>query len=312
MTHTLKNEIKSVSSFKAEFILLFATISWGISFPAIKISLNYFDPISFVLIRFGLALVFCSMIFFRSLKSFPLSNYFYGIILGVFLYIGSLAQTIGLKFTTASNSAFITGTNILLVPFAQILIIKVKPKIENVIGVIIAFIGLYFLTGMESSYINIGDMITFICAISFAIQIVLINYYLSKSNFIPLLIGQFISMTILSLISLFILNIISQDDIYIKINFESVMLLLFNVLFPTIISFSLATKYQKYTTPVKASLIYNSEVFYAVIFSYILLGEIIKTNQIIGGILILLGILISEFSGEIIKFKKNETQKNNR
>ncbi|MCX7833467.1 MAG: DMT family transporter [Ignavibacteria bacterium] len=299
-----KNKTINVSSFKAELILLFATISWGISFPAIKISLDYFDPITFVFIRFGLSLLLCLLIFYKHLHLLSYKYLKYGLILGVFLYIGSLSQTIGLKYTTASNSAFITGTNILLLPFIQVLIIKQKPKYENVIGIVVAFVGLYFLTGVHYSELNIGDFITFICAISFAIQIVLINYYLEKINFIPLLIGQFIAMTLLSPISLFLFSIIFNGEIYFKFNLVSISLLVFNVIFPTILSFTLATKYQKYTTPVKAGLIYNSEVFYAIIFAYIILGEIIQKNQIIGGALIITGILISEFLGELIKYIK--------
>ncbi len=295
---------KNISSFKAELLLLFATISWGLSFPTIKLSLNYFDPVTFVMLRFGLSLFLCLILFFRKLKTYSFNHIKYGLVLGIFLYIGSLAQTIGLKYTSASNSAFITGTNILLIPFLQILIIRKNPKIENIIGIIVAFIGLYFLTGIEHSPLNIGDLITFICAISFAIQIVLVNYYLLKSNFLPLLIGEFISMTLLSFLSLFFFRGIIFGEVILIFNITSGILLLFNILFPTILSFYLSTKYQKYTTPVKAGLIYNSEVFYAVIFSYIILNEIIQKNQIIGGLLIITGIIISEFYSELKNFIK--------
>ncbi len=294
---------KNISSFKAELILLFATISWGLSFPLIKISLDYFDPVTFVLIRFGVSLIICIIILYKQVRLLTFKEIKYGLILGIFLFLGFITQTAGLKFTTASNSAFITGTNILLLPFIQVIIVKKKPKVENIIGIIISFIGLYYLTGIEHKPLNIGDLITFICAISFAFQIVLLDYYSQKTGFLPLLIGQFITMTILGFFSLSILHSILSEEIYIRLNPASVSLMLFNILFPTILSFILTIKFQKFTTPVKAGLIYNSEVFYAIVSSYFILNEILQTHQIIGGILIITGIIVSEFFGEIIKLK---------
>jgi drug/metabolite transporter (DMT)-like permease len=297
---------EKVSHYKAEFILLFVTLSWGLSFPTIKIGLNYISPVFFVFIRFTLTLIIFYIIFRKKIYSLEKKNIFKGIILGIFLYIGFLTQTVGLKFTTASNSAFLTGTNILIVPFAQILIIKKYPKPENIIGIVVAIAGMYFLTGFDKMTVNIGDILTVICAISFAFQIVMLDYYSRTTDYLSLIYGQFIAMSVFSFFTTLFLEVYVFNELFFIPDYYLLFVILFNTIFSTLIALFLSTKYQKYTTPVKASLIYNSEVVFAVIFAYIILNEILSGIQITGALLILTGVFISEFSRDLFKRVKNE------
>lgn len=297
---------EKVSHYKAEFILLFVTVSWGLSFPTIKIGLNYISPVFFVFIRFTLTLLIFYLIFRKKIALLKKQNIVKGIILGIFLYAGFLTQTIGLKYTTASNSAFITGTNILIIPFAQILIIRKYPKIENVFGIIIAFAGMYYLTGIEDMNINIGDFFTLLCAVSFAFQIVMLDYYSRTTDYLSLIYGQFIAMSVFSLLTTVIFEIAVSNELLLIPNYSLLFVILFNTVFSTLIALFLSSKYQRYTTPVKAGLIYNSEVVFAVIFAYIILNEVLSGKQIAGALLIIAGVIISEFSREIFKKKKNE------
>lgn len=297
---------EKVSHYKAEFILLFVTLSWGLSFPTIKIGLNYISPVFFVFIRFTLTLIIFYIIFRKKIYSLEKKNIFKGIILGIFLYIGFLTQTAGLKFTTASNSAFLTGTNILIVPFAQILIIKKYPKPENILGIMVAIAGMYFLTGFDKMAANIGDILTVICAISFAFQIVMLDYYSRTTDYLSLIYGQFIAMSVFSFFTTLFLEVYILNELIFIPDYYLLFVILFNTIFSTLIALFLSTKYQKYTTPVKASLIYNSEVVFAVIFAYIILNEILSRSQITGALLILTGVFISEFSRDLFKREKNE------
>lgn len=297
---------EKVSHYKAEFILLFVTLSWGLSFPTIKIGLNYISPVFFVFIRFTLTLIIFYIIFRKKIYSLEKKNIFKGIILGIFLYIGFLTQTAGLKFTTASNSAFLTGTNILIVPFAQILIIKKYPKPENILGIMVAIAGMYFLTGFDKMAVNIGDILTVICAISFAFQIVMLDYYSRTTDYLSLIYGQFIAMSVFSFFTTLFLEVYILNELIFIPDYYLLFVILFNTIFSTLIALFLSTKYQKYTTPVKASLIYNSEVVFAVIFAYIILNEILSRSQITGALLILTGVFISEFSRDLYKREKNE------
>jgi len=290
--------------YKAELFLLFTAIFWGLSFPLIKIGLIYISPFAFVFYRFLITTIIFILIFRKRLSRIKFKELKYGFILGIYLYIGFITQTIGLKYTSAANSAFITGTNIVLIPFVQILLIKTKPKIENVIGIIIVVIGLFFLTEIKNANFNFGDFITLFCAVSFAIYIVLLDKYYKETGYFELIYGQFISMVFLCLLGMFFIEHLIFDEYHFELNFDSAFSLIFTSLLATLLGLYIAIKYQKFTTPVRAGLIYNMEQIFAVIFAYFIINELMSFNQLIGAIIMFSGLLISEFFGEFKSFIK--------
>lgn len=286
--------------YKAELFLLLTAISWGLSFPLIKIGLVYVSPFTFVFFRFLITVIIFVIIFRKKISKIKFKEFKYGFILGVFLYIGFITQTIGLKYTSAGNSAFITGTNIILIPFIQILLVKTKPKVENIVGIIIVVIGLSFLTDIKNADFNFGDFITLFCAASFAIYIVLLDKYYKSTGYFELIYGQFISVAFLSLLGMIFIEYMMYDEVYFELNYESAFTLIFTSLFATLLGLYIVIKYQKYTTPVRAGLIYNMEQIFAVIFAYIIINELLSFNQVIGAVIMFTGLLISEFYREFI------------
>lgn len=261
----------------------------------IKIGLEYSPPFTFVFARFLITLIIFCIFFYKKIIKFKFNEVKYGLYLGIFLFIGFLMQTAGLKYTTASNSAFITGTNIVLLPFTQILIIKTKPKFENILGIIIVVIGLYFLTNIKSETINIGDLLTILCAISFAFYIVLLDKFSGKADTNALIFGQFLATTILSLISVLSVEKFFFGDVTFTLNSTLIWSLIYNAIFNTFIGLLLSTRYQKFTTPVRAGLIYNLEQIFAVIASFFILNELMTKMQLTGAAIMLIGVMVSEF-----------------
>lgn len=290
------------TQYKSEFILLFCAIVWGISFPSVKLALAYISPNAFIFLRFFVTLAVFYVFYREKIRNFGKRDVIHGIILGVYLFIGFIAQTIGLLHTTAANSAFITGTNLILIPFVQFAVIRIKPKVENIIGVIIVMIGIYILSDLQRTSMNWGDFVTIFCAVAFAFHIVYLHKYSKESPALPLIYGQYLSMTVLSFISMIIFEVIIIGNL--KFEYSNILLfsVVFNGIFSTFIAFVLAIKFQKYTTPIRAGLIYNMEQVFAVIFSFIIISEILTFNQVIGSVVILSGLLISEFYS-IIKLK---------
>lgn len=274
------------------------------SFPLIKIGLQYSPPFTFVFIRFIITLLIFSIFFYKKIIKFKFAEIKYGIYLGLFLSIGFITQTTGLKYTTASNSAFITGTNIVLLPFAQILIIKSRPKMENIIGIIIVVLGLYFLTDIQKEHINTGDLLTVFCAISFAFYIVYLDKFSEKIDTDALIFGQFLATTIISLFCVIFLENIFFAEVKFTLSNELIGSLVYNAVFNTFLGLFLSTRYQKFTTPVRAGLIYNMEQIFAVITSYFILSELMSGRQVIGAGIMIFGVLISEFYNYI--FRKNK------
>ncbi len=297
------DKLKHISHYKAELILGFCAIIWGGSFPIVKIAMPYVSPVFYVFIRFLIVIILFRIIFHNSIKKKSLKDIRPGLILGITLFLGFITQTIGLKYTSASNSAFITGIYMLFIPFIQPMIVKKKPGVANIIGIIVSLVGLYLLTGFTGVNFNTGDFFSLLCAISFAFQIVLYDKYVRQTDHISLLYGQIIIMVIFSaFFSVFFEMILFKDFIF-SLNNEVILSLIFNALLASLLALFLANKYQKYTSPVTAGIIYNSEQVFAVIFSFFILGEILGFIQYVGGAVMIAGILISELSGELFKSK---------
>jgi drug/metabolite transporter (DMT)-like permease len=292
--------VENPTNYKSEFILLFCSFVWGFSFPSVKIALDYASPNAFIFFRFFLTLIVFYLFYRKKIKQFSRKAVVQGFILGIFLFIGFLSQTVGLKFTSASNSAFITGTYLILIPFVQLTIIKIRPKIENIIGILIVIAGIYILSGIRSfGALNFGDLITLVCSVAFAFHIVYLDKFSKESDTLPLIYGQYLAMTVLSLFSLFFVEYLWLDQYKFELNSFLIFSTVFNGIFSTFIALFLAMKFQKYTTPVRAGLVYNMEQVFAVLFSFFMLSEILAMHQISGALLILAGLLFSEFYSEI-------------
>jgi drug/metabolite transporter (DMT)-like permease len=295
------------TAFKSEFVLLFCSLVWGFSFPSVKLALNYMSPNAFIFFRFFLTLAIFYAVYRKRIKTFKRVDVTRGIILGSILFIGFLTQTIGLMHTSSANSAFITGTNLILIPFVQIAVIKIKPKFENIIGILIVMFGIFILSDVQNTDLNFGDFITMICAIAFSFHIVYLDKFSNKSATMPLIYGQYLAMTVLSFLSLLFIEHLYLGQFKFEYNNFLLFSIVFNGIFSTFIALFLAMRFQKYTTPVRAGLIYNMEQVFAVVFAFFLISEMLSKNQIIGAFIILGGLLFSEFYSEIKRRFKKET-----
>ena len=160
--------------------LIFVTIIWGVTFVLVKEALNDAPPFYFASLRFGLAAILSLIIINHKIITCTNSELIGGIICGMFLFLGYAFQNFGLMNTTASKSAFITSVSVLIVPI--LLVLFKLQKISNKIwlAVLLATFGLYLLV-LPSGGLNYGDMLTFGCALSFAIHIIFQDIYIKKS-----------------------------------------------------------------------------------------------------------------------------------
>jgi len=305
----LKSEKNLFINYKAEFILLLVTLAWGLSFPLIKLTLADVSPVLFNFIRFAVTLLLFIIFFYKKIKHVKYIDLKYGLILGVFMILGFVFQTIGLQYTTASKSAFITGTNLIFIPFIQFVILKSKPKYFNLISALIVLTGLFILSESFEIIPNAGDILTVICAFFFAVHIVLLDKYSAKSDVNFLIFGQFLISTVICLFFAFFYEHLILDEMKFSVTPILLITLFFTVIFSTLIGIVFMTKFQRLTTPLKAGIIYNMESIFALIFAYFILNEIMNSNQIIGAIIMLIGLIFSEIFG-IINFKNLIGKKN--
>jgi len=263
---------------RAELILLGITTIWGFTFPAMKVSLSYMSPILFLAYRFGIASSLMLLIFRgRVLKK---EAFLEGALLGITLFFGHGFQIVGLKYTSASNSAFITSLYVIFTPFIAYFLLGDILKRRDFLSLGIAMLGLYLISGASLNF-NYGDLLTVLCALSFAFQIVLVQKF-GEKDYISLAFWQiFWNFLFSSAYAAFF------EGIKIPNALSPWLGILYTGIFATVIAFTLQVKYQKETKAHKAALIYSSEPIFGHISAFLTIGEILSTRGYLGAMLIL-------------------------
>jgi drug/metabolite transporter (DMT)-like permease len=281
---------------KAELFLLLVTLIWGSTFVVTKYVLRDSGPFLYTTIRFLIASVIFAAVFFPQIRTINKSSFLRGSILGLLLFIGFATQTVGLLYTTASKSAFITGMMVVFTPICQMFIERRIPNPGNLIGVVLVTIGLYFLTSPTGSQFNVGDGLTLICALSFGFYIVYLDIFSQDCEPAHLTFVQFVATAMLAGISFLLF-----EGFRLHWSARFTMGVLYLALFATVIAIFVQAKYQKDTTPTRSAVIFSVEPVIAAIFAYFLLEEQIASAGLVGAALIMCGVIVSEFSESLLK-----------
>ena len=276
---------------RAESFLFSITIIWGSTFVLTKFILENASPFVYIALRFFSASLVVALFFFQRLRSISKDGVAEGVVLGVLLFLGFMLQTIGMKYTTASKSAFITGLMVVFTPIFQLLIERKAPKIGNVIGVVFVACGLYLFTSPKGSEFNIGDALTLVCAILFSIYTVYLGIYGKDHDPAHLTFIQFVTTAVLAAVAIPFL-----ETSYLNLTFSFLLNLAYLAVLPTVVALYIMAKFQKYTTPTRSAIIYSMEPPFAAIFAFFIIGERIGMMGIMGGIMILAGLIMSELS----------------
>jgi drug/metabolite transporter (DMT)-like permease len=279
---------------RAEFLLFLTTFVWGSTFVITKGSLEHISQLLFVVIRFGTATVILTVFFFKQVRTLTIGACYSGAVLGILLFVGFLAQNIGITYTTASKSAFFTGTLVVFTPIVQFIVDRRIPRLGNLMGVIFAAIGLYLLTSPTGSEFNKGDALTLICAVTFAMYIVYLGKVSDKHDRFHLTYSQILVVALLALA-----GIIGYEKPWIEFSPQLGFSLLYLTLFATLITTWVQTRYQGDTLATRAAIIFTTEPVIAAILAYFVRGEMIGVAGVFGGVIIVSGLMISELSDAI-------------
>jgi drug/metabolite transporter (DMT)-like permease len=276
---------------KADLALLAITLIWGSTFTIVKVSLVQVSPILFICLRFWVAALAAAACMPRSLMHIPRRTLERGLVLAAVLLGGFIFQTLGLRWTTPSRSAFITSLTVLLVPVLGYFVFRHRPRLRTMIGVVLATIGLALLTlNAIPMKVGWGDLLTLICAVVFALYILLLGRYLPDSDYRQLLVLQLGGGALLcTVIGPFLETPFMVWNAQLAVSFFATGVI------ATGLAFYLQNRAQRHTTPNRTALIFSLEPFVAALCAYIFLGEPLTLKGMTGGILVLAGILISEF-----------------
>ncbi len=279
---------------KADATLVFVTMSWGISFILTKLLIEEIGVFNFLSQRFLLAAFIAALFFKKQFREMTPRIFFTGMLIGFILFGGYALQTIGLLYTSISNSAFITGFAVVLVPILSIAFFKSKPSISAVLGALMALTGLALLTlGNECGFsnINFGDFLTLLSAICFAMHIISVGIFAKKGNAILLAITQIFGVGFFSMIAA-----LSFEKHAFPATALSWGSMLFLAVICTALAFIAQNEAQKYTTASHTALIYSGEPIFASICEYFIYGTMLSGQGLFGAFLILSGVIISELN----------------
>lgn len=281
--------MESRHSLQADLWLLAVCAVWGLSFPLVKIALKDISPFLFLAIRFWLGAIFLLPVLLLHRIPINRDRFLRGSVIGIFMFLGMLFQTLGLQYTSASNSGFITGMAVVIVPILVVIIERQWPKPIVLIGALLALSGLYLLTQPQTRGFNKGDLLTLICAVSFSFEIVYIELLVKKNE---ALLMAFIMICVTAALATGLSLFVEQPVFHPTPSMLTA--LIFVSLFCTALCFSMQTYWQPKTSATVASVIYTAEPVFAALFAALLIHERLTTVGYLGGGLIIAGMLIAE------------------
>ena len=306
-----------MKKYLGESALLLNTIIWGATFVIIKSALNDSSPMLFLGTRFLIAFLIFSPFVPKILKGINKKTFWGGILLGFLFFLGFATQTFGLKYTSATKSGFISGTFVVFIPFLQFFIEKKVPSKMNLLGVLFVFIGLIFLSSKGQNFLdifseigsnfNVGDFLTLLCSILFALYMVYLDKISRENPFMPLVILQiFMTGLCAFLVSAFNFTF-NLEKLHFNLTLNLIFALLYTSILATILTTTMQTKFQKVVTPTKAGIILSLEPIFAALAALLILGEKLSNFGFIGCILIFTGLLVTEILEK--RIKKNHEQR---
>lgn len=291
------------NAYTPQLALIFITMIWGGTFLAVQYALNFSSPMFFVGCRFAVAALVILLISMKSIAGLTLKETLAGTAIGLMITIGYGTQTIGLQTILSSESAFLTALYVPLVPILMWIIFQKRPSLMTWIGSVLAFTGLVFLTGNGFSSINLnyGQMLTLICAVVIALEIILIGYFARKVNLRRVTVVQLVVASGLSFASM---PLVGEHSIP-AFSWPLVMIAVGLGLASALIQFVMNWA-QRMVDPSRAAIIYAGEPVWAGLFGRIA-GERLPLLALFGGVLVVLGVLVSEL--KLRFFKKNQNDK---
>jgi len=293
----MENDYKK-KSLLADISLFIVAIFWGGGFIAVKDALSSLTPFYIMAMRFGISVIIMLLIFRKKIKLITKNVLKVGVLVGLLLFLGFAAQTVGMKYTTAGKNAFLTGTNVVIVPFLYWAITKRKPDSYSLISAAMCFIGIGMLTLDGGIYIGLGDSLTLLCSVFFAAHIVSVGYFIKKMDAILLIIIQLGTAAVFSTIAALIYEPIPQP-----LNSNTMFAIGYLAVFSTMIAFFIQNVAQKYTPPTHAAIILCLESVIGSILSVIMLNEIFTSKMLLGCLIIFIAIITTETKWNFLKTK---------
>ncbi|MBQ4494775.1 MAG: DMT family transporter [Selenomonadaceae bacterium] len=288
---------------KGTLMLLGAAFFWGTTFVAQLEGMDGLGPFSYAAARYlaGFVSLVAVLLYTHKQRARERRRKNYrrgfaiGLLIGVVLFVASSMQQIALQYSTAGKAAFITCLYIVFVPLGAKLLGKII-RHENWIGALLTIVGLYLLAVGEGLSIQSGDVILFLSAFVWTAQILLVDKFAARVDLIELSTAQIFIVMVLSFAAMFTLETPSLSAMV-----NAWFPILYGGVMSSGVAFTLQLYGQRYAEPSTAAILMSFEAIFGALAGWFFLGEVMTTQELVGCVLMLIGMLATQWT--IIKRK---------
>ncbi len=313
----------------ASLACISAAAIWGFAFVVIKDSLTYVSPLYIIAFRFTIAAISFACIFWKKLKKINRKYILKASLIGLFLFLAYLFQTIGCNFTSPGKNAFFTTIYVILVPYLSWIFVRQRPKWFVFLSVFIQIVGIGFLSLSDEKGVwfimNRGDVLTLICGIFYALQIFFQGFFSQGSDENDPVIYAFLEFVVAGLLawifspfydgqtSSFTL-VLQKVPFEAFFNFKVLLSVLYLGIFSTAISFTLQNIGLKYLKSSIGTILLSFESVFGMLFAILIpvngVREKLSVYGIIGCLLIFAAIILAQKDNNTETVKNKESDDN--
>lgn len=275
--------------------LILTAAIWGFAFVVVKDSVDTIPPVYMVSIRYTIAAVLLGFVLIPQFKKLNRYYWIHGAVTGLMLALGYITQTIGCKYTTAGKNAFLTTIYVILIPLISWPLNKKRPHFVVFLSAVMALVGIGLLALRNEGGVlgfNVGDILTLICGLFYALHIIFTAKFSQDKNPVILTWIQFI---VASVFSWAVSPLIDGSfSVALLKSSRVIFSMLYLGIFSSLVAFLLQNICLKYMESSLASLFLSLESVFGVVFSTIFLRERMTLVMIIGCVLIFAAITIAD------------------
>ena len=273
---------------KADLTLLLVALVWGSAFAAQRIIGEMGNVFLFNGLRFLIGALLLWP-FLRGKPSLDRSGWKWVFVAGTVLFVASALQQAGLVYTTAGNAGFITSLYVVLVPIVLFFGWKERPFWTQIVAVFLAIAGGYLLSTGGEFHIQPGDLLELAGALFWAFHVVVLGKFASRYDALRFSAGQFLVSGMLNLGVGAFTETIPMAQIWLFVG-----ALLYTAIFSVGVGYTLQVWAQRHTPPTDAAILLSLEAVFAVLFGWLLLGEVLAPIQVLGCGLIFVAVLLAQ------------------
>ncbi len=304
----------SFKTIRANLLLVLTAMLWGAAFVAQSTAMDEIGPFIFNGVRMLIGSIVLIPVLYvvnrieqKKPDYKPMTKADWkvliigGVICGVALFSASTFQNYGLLYTGAGKAGFITTLYVVLVPILGLIFLRQKNHWLTWLYAGIAVVGFYFLAlGDGFGNINKGDMLVLVCAILFAVHILIIDHFSTRANGVALSCIQFFICGVISIVA----SLIFKEDISLVTMLEAKWSILYAGICSCGIAYTLQIVAQKDTDPTVAALLMSLESVFAALFGWLILKEQLSSSEYLGCAIVFLAVILSQIPPEKLKLKK--------